>query len=138
MLGNVADASPGDFVVHGKVGGRRRSPHVERILRWIIAGLPFDVRRDEVDVVGEFGEAPPWILYIGKIVRPYYVPADPPPRPIAAGDHVLPADANVVDARDMPARMVVPRPVGFHERQHMMIAGVRSMHESDQLAAMIR
>src|SRR5438874_244200 len=112
-------------MIHGKVVGRLRSPHVERILRWIIAGLPFDVRRDEVDVVGE-------------IVRTYHVPADAPPPDIAAGDHVLPADANVVDARDMPTRMVVPRPAGFHERQHMMIAAVRSVHESDELAGLIR
>src|SRR5580704_523982 len=133
----MANALTADFVIHGKVVGRRRPPHVERILRWIITGPPFDVCRDEVDVVGEFGEAPPWVLYIGEIVRPYHVPADAPPPDIAARDHVLHADANVVDARDLPTRMVVPRPLGFHERQHMMIAGVRSMHESDELAAMI-
>src|SRR6202521_6477304 len=138
MLGNVADASPGDFVIHGKVVGRWRSPHVKRILRWIIAGLPFDIRRDEIDVVGEFGEAPPRVLYVGEIVRPYNVPADAPSPGVAAGSHVLPADADVIDACDMPARMVAPRAVRFHERQHMMIAAVRSVHESDELAGLIR
>src|ERR1700686_4157276 len=108
MLGNVADASLGDFMIHDKVVGRLRSPYVKRILRWIIAGLPFDVRRDEVDVVGEFGEAPPRVLHVCEIVRPYHVPADAPSPVIAAGDHVLPADADVIDASDMPARMVVP------------------------------
>ena len=48
------------------------------------------------------------------------------------------AYANVVDARDMPARMVVPGPVGFHERQQVMIAAVRAVHESDELAGLIR
>jgi hypothetical protein len=65
------------------------------------------------------------------------VPADAPPVRMAVIDHLLHADANVVDARDIPTRMMQSRAVGFREREHMMVARMRAVHERDDVTGMI-
>src|SRR5436305_2042788 len=100
----------GNLVIDDEVIRRRRSPDVERILERMIGALPFDVGRNEVDVVRVFGEAAPRVLDVTEVVGSDHVPPDTPAAHIAAVRHVLHPQANLVDALDDPARVMQSRP----------------------------
>src|SRR5207302_10009917 len=101
----------GGLVIDDEVIRYRRTPDVERVRGRVIRRLPFDIGGDEVDVVRIFGEAPPRIAYITEIIRSDDVPADAPAVEIPAIDHLLHAEADVVQRRDIPARMMKSWPV---------------------------
>src|SRR5436190_2234608 len=67
-------------------------------------------------------------------VRADYVAADTPSVRIAAVDHLLHTEADLVERRHVPARMVESRPVRFREREHVMVARMRTVHERDEFA----
>ena len=100
----------------------------------MVGGLPVDVGRYEIDVVRVFGEAAPRVHHVAKVVRADYVAADTPSVRIAAVDHLLHTEADLVERRHVPARMVESRPVRFREREHVMVARMRTVHERDEFA----
>ena len=63
--------------------------------------------------------------------------AHAPAMNVAAVGHLLHAEPDLVDARDVPARMVA-RTVRFREGEHVVIAGVGAVEERDHVARAIR
>src|SRR5207237_10868679 len=124
----------GNLVIDDEVIRRRRSPDVKRILERMIGALPFDVGRNEVDVVRVFGEAAPRVLDVTEVVGSYHVPPDTPAAHIAAVRYVLHPQANLVDALDDPARVMQSRPAGLREGEHVVIPLLDAVHDTDHVA----
>ena len=121
------------LVIDDEIVGHRRSPDVERILGRIVARGPFDVGRNEVDVVRIFGEAAPGIAHVTEIIRADHMAAHAPAMRIPAVGHLLHAEPDLVDARDVPARMMQTRAVRLRERQHVVVTGMRAVQERDDV-----
>jgi hypothetical protein len=51
--------------------------------------------------------------------------------------HAHRAEADIVDARNIPAAMVETGRDGFHQRKEMMIAAVDAMHERDEIGGAV-
>src|SRR5215470_15803524 len=57
------------FVVLDEVVRRRRAPHIERVFRRMVLRAPFEIGRNEVDVMRVLGEAAPGIAHVIEIIR---------------------------------------------------------------------
>src|SRR5208337_5638876 len=126
----------GLVVVH-EVLGWIGSPDVEGILRRVVGGFPVEVGRDKVDAGRIFAIAAPGIADIMEIVRSEDMPSKAPAPAVAFAEHMGRADADLVDAADVPAQMVEAGRIRFRERHHVMVAAVDAVEEGDAVPRMV-
>ncbi len=72
-----------------------------------------------------------------EIVGAEHVPAKAPALRVPLRPHQLGAEADIVEARDVPARMVQAGPAGFRECDHVMVARMRAVQERDEVAGAV-
>ena len=94
--------------------------------------------RDVIDVAGIFREAAPRIHDVVEVVRAEDVAAEAPAFLVALVVHAHGAEADIVNAGDVPAAMVEAGRRRFHQRQHVMVAAVNAVHEGDEVRRAIR
>src|SRR3984885_12393960 len=126
------------FVVMHEVFRDVRPPGIKRILRGVIARRPVDRRRDVVDIGGIFGKAAPGILDVVEVIRAQHMTAQAPALGKALAQHVDRASPDFVDRADVPAEMMMAGSIGARERDHVMIAAMDAVKESDVIAGMVR
>src|SRR5437667_11752796 len=110
-----------------------RSPDIEGVLRRMIPGLPVDRRRNEIDVVRILGEAAPWVANVTEIVGPEHMAPHAPAVRVAAIDHLLHPETDLVEGRYVPARMMQSGTIRFGEGDQVMVARMRAVQEGDDL-----
>src|SRR5438045_9508251 len=103
----------------------------------MILRRPVDRRRNEIDVVRVFREAAPWVANVTEIVGPEHMAAHAPAVRVAAIDHLLHPETDLVERRDVPARMMQSGTVRFGECDQVMVARVRAMQEGADLAGTV-
>src|SRR6185312_5190068 len=98
-----ADVEASRLGVVGEIVRRVRTPHVERILRVVVAALPVAIGGHEVDAGRIFAETAPWVADIVEIVGTEDVPSEAPSLREALAQHMHGAAADVVDGAHVPA-----------------------------------
>src|SRR4029079_13859210 len=126
------------FVVDRELARNVGTPEVERILRLVVGGRPAFVLRDVVDVAGIFRETAPRITHVVEIVRAQHMTAKTPALGPAFVVHAHGAEADVVEAGDVPTAMVEAGRARLHQSEQMMVAAVDAVHESDEVGGAVR
>jgi hypothetical protein len=116
---------------------RVRPPHVERILRRVVAALPVAIGGHIIDAGRIFAERPPGVADIVKEIGAQDVPAEAPSARKALIQHMHGAAADVVDRAYVPAQMMQSRRVRVREGDHVMIAAMNAVQEGDAVAGSI-
>src|SRR6185312_4728347 len=132
-----ATARTSRLVIVNEVLGDVRAPGIEGIVRWMVSRGPVAGRGNVVDIGGVFAEASPRILNVVEVIRAEHVSAQAPALRKALFEHVRGAGADLVDRAHVPAEMMVAGGVGTREGDHVMIAAVNAVQESNIVAGMI-
>ena len=103
----------------------------------MVARVPVAIDRHVVDVGGIFAVAAPGIAHIVEKVRPEDVTAEAPSPVVAFAEHMHGAGADLIDAADIPAEMVMAGRVRARESDHVMVAAMDAVQKSDIVARMV-
>ena len=93
--------------------------------------------RHIVDVGGIFAETAPRIADVVEEIRPEHMTPEAPALVVTLAEHMHRADADLVDASDVPAEVMMARRVRSRERDHVVVAAVDSVQERDVVARMV-